>query len=60
MTQDGYQWMVKDYGAGAVFKVNGKEYELKEDGTLDIPYGADIYVVEYPPRKQEYDTENIG
>lgn len=60
MTQDGYQWMVKDYGAGAVFKVDGKEYVLKEDGTLDVPYGADIYVVEYPPRKQKNDTENIG
>lgn len=41
----------RDYEPGSVFKIGGKEYVLSEDKKLDIPYGADIYDIEYPPRK---------
>lgn len=42
----------KDYDPGSVFKVGGKEYVLNADKKLDIPYGADIYDIEYPPRNK--------
>lgn len=32
---------------------DGKEYTLREDFTLDVPYGIDIYNMEYPPRKDQ-------
>ncbi len=38
------------YEVGSVFKIGGKEYVLSEEKKLDIPYGADIYDVEYPPK----------
>lgn len=37
-----------DYAPGDVFKVAGKEYVLSESQTLNIPYGEDIYDIEYP------------
>ena len=46
------EFVFEDYEPGAVFRVGGKEYVLSEDKKLDIPYGADIYDVEWPPRKQ--------
>lgn len=36
------------YEVGSVFKVSGKEYVLKEDRTLDIPYGEDIFDIQFP------------
>lgn len=36
------------YEPGSVFRIKGKEYVLKEDHNLDIPYGEDIYDLEYP------------
>ncbi|MBD5545324.1 MAG: hypothetical protein HDR01_14085, partial [Lachnospiraceae bacterium] len=42
--------MLSAYEAGSVFKIGGKEYVLSEDKKLDIPYGADIYDIEYPPK----------
>lgn len=36
---------------GTVIKVDGKEYVLSENHTLDIPYGEDIFNIECPPRK---------
>lgn len=42
--------LFRDYEPGAVFKVGGKEYVLSEDKKLDLPYGADIYDVKWPPR----------
>lgn len=36
------------YEPGSVFKIKGKEYVLSENHTLDIPYGEDIYDIEYP------------
>ena len=44
--------LFRDYEPGSVFRVGGKEYVLSEDKKLDLPYGADIYDVEWPPRKQ--------
>ena len=45
------EFVFEDYEPGAVFQVGGKEYVLSEDKKLDIPYGADIYDVKWPPRK---------
>lgn len=36
----GYQLM--NYEPGSVFKLNGKEYVLSENHTLDISYGEDL------------------
>jgi hypothetical protein len=38
------------YDAGAIFKIDEKEYVLSESHTLDIPYGADIFNIKYPAR----------
>ncbi len=43
------QNVLKDYEIGSVFKIGGKEYVLSADKKLDIPYGADIYDIKYPP-----------
>ena len=37
-----------NYEPGSVFKLNGKEYVLSENHTLDIPYGEDLWCLEYP------------
>lgn len=44
--------LFRDYEPDSTFLVGGKEYVLSEDKKLDIPYGADIYDVKWPPRKQ--------
>ena len=36
------------YPIGSIFTVAGKEYALREDRTLDIPYGEDIFDVQFP------------
>lgn len=46
LTSTGYQLM--GYEPGSVFKLNGKEYVLSENHTLDIPYGEDLWCLEYP------------
>ncbi len=47
------QWStLKNYETGSVFKIDGKEYVLSADKKLDIPYGADIFDMEYPPLEQ--------
>lgn len=43
------QNVLKDYETGSVFTIGGKEYVLSADKKLDIPYGADIYDIKYPP-----------
>lgn len=40
--------LLSGYAPGDVFKVDGKEYVLNEAHNLDIPYGEDIYNIEYP------------
>lgn len=40
--------LLKDYKPGSVFKLGGKEYVLNESHHLDIPYGIDIFDVEFP------------
>ena len=40
--------LLDEYEAGDIFKIGNKEYVLSESHTLDIPYGADIYNIEYP------------
>lgn len=46
ITSTGYQLM--NYEPGSVFKLNGKEYILSEKHTLNIPYGEDLWCLEYP------------
>lgn len=46
ITSTGYQLM--NYEPGSVFNLNGKEYVLSQNHTLDIPYGEDIYNLQYP------------
>ena len=36
------------YEIGAIFKIGGRDYPLKEDRTLDIPYGEDILDIQFP------------
>ena len=40
-----------DYKAGAIVIIDGEEYTVSERGTLDIPYGINIYDV-----KEDIDT----
>lgn len=42
----------RGYEPGDVFLVGGKEYVLSEDKKLELPYGADIYDMKWPPRKR--------
>lgn len=40
--------LLDEYEPGSVFKIGNKEYVLSEHHTLDIPYGEDIYSLQYP------------
>ena len=40
--------LFRNYEPGSVFKVGGKEYILNENHALDVPYGEDVYDMEYP------------
>lgn len=40
--------ILKNYEQGSVFKIGEKEYILNENHTLDIPYGEDIYDMQFP------------
>ena len=40
--------ILKNYEPGSVFKIGEKEYTLSENHTLDIPYGEDIYDMQFP------------
>lgn len=42
--------LLSGYNPGSIFKIGGKEYILTENHTLDIPYGEDIYTIEYPKK----------
>lgn len=46
LTSTGFELM--NYEPGSVFKLNGKEYVLSENHTLDIPYGEDLWCLEDP------------
>lgn len=46
LTSTGYELM--SYEPGSVFKLNGKEYVLSENHTLDIPYGEDLWCLGEP------------
>ncbi|MDE6252139.1 MAG: hypothetical protein K2M78_05810 [Lachnospiraceae bacterium] len=45
--------VLDEYDAGSVFIIGGKEYTLSADKKLDIPYGADIYDIKYPPKSSK-------
>lgn len=51
MTQN--EIVFRDYEPGVVFQVGGKEYVLSEDKKLNLPYGADVYDMKWPPRKKK-------
>lgn len=40
--------LLDNYEVGDIFKIGDKGYVLSENHTLDIPYGEDIYNMEYP------------
>ncbi|MBE6033563.1 MAG: hypothetical protein E7222_02565 [Clostridiales bacterium] len=40
-----------DNQPGDLFVVDGKEYILSENRTLDVPYGSDIFNLQYPNKK---------
>ena len=40
------------YEVGSIFKIGGKEYTLNEQRKLDIPYGEDIFDIEFPKQMQ--------
>ena len=41
-----------DNKPGAVFEIDGEKYTVSERGTLDIPYGINIYDVKKPPKSE--------
>lgn len=41
------------FGAGAVITIGGKEYTFDSNCQIDIPYGADIFDVKYPPKLEK-------
>ncbi len=45
------------FDVGDIIVVGGKEYLLKEDRTLDIPYGEDIYDIQIPKGKLGIERE---
>ena len=40
----------RDYEPGDVFKIDGEEYTVSADRKLDVPYGADIWNIEWPKK----------
>lgn len=40
--------LLRHYEPGSVFKFGGKEYVVKNDHTIDIPYGEDLFAIEAP------------
>ena len=44
--------LFNEYDIGSVFMIGGKEYILNEDRKFDIPYGEDIFDVQFPKRAQ--------
>ena len=43
----------RNYKSGDVFTIAGKEYTVDNNGKLDVPYGEDIWDVEYPKTRGE-------
>jgi hypothetical protein len=54
----GDSWFWEDYQVGDIVVVDGKEYTLKEDKTLDVPYGVDVFDVIYPKKQSGTVQEN--
>jgi hypothetical protein len=52
-------WFWEDYQVGDVFVIDGKEYTLKEDKTLDVPYGVNIRDISYPQKQTSVVKENV-
>lgn len=50
MTNSSYN-LLTDFESGSIFKIGNEEYVLKEDFTLDIEYGADIFALISPERE---------
>ena len=50
LTNSSYN-LLTDFEPGSIFKIGDKEYVLKEDFTLDIEYGADIFALISPGRE---------
>ncbi|SFB14176.1 hypothetical protein SAMN05216249_110100 [Acetitomaculum ruminis DSM 5522] len=39
---------LKEFEPGSIIKIGGVDYVVKDNHTLDVPYGADIYDIQYP------------
>ncbi|MDE6566153.1 MAG: hypothetical protein K2K70_00295 [Lachnospiraceae bacterium] len=50
LTNSSYN-LLTDFEPGSIFKIGDKEYVLKEDFTLDVEYGADIFALILPERE---------
>lgn len=59
VTEYGTITMRNECAPGDIIVVDGKEYTLREDHTLDIPYGIDIYDMQYPEYVEERIRESI-
>lgn len=43
-----HSYSLIDFQPGSIFKIGEKEYVLSEEHTLNIPYGEDIFNMEFP------------
>lgn len=48
LTQPGISLKNHYFSPGDTIKIGTKEYTMKDDYSIDIPYGEDIYMIEYP------------
>lgn len=40
--------LTRKYEAGTVIKIAGEDYTVDDNGKIDVPYGVDIWDIEYP------------
>lgn len=45
--------LFNEYEIGTVIKVGGKEYAMNADRKFDIPYGEDIFDIQFPQRSMD-------
>ena len=48
LTQPGISLKNLYFSPGDTIKIGTKEYIMKDDYSVDIPYGEDIFMIEYP------------
>ena len=45
--------LFNEYEVGTVIEVGGKEYAMNADRKFDIPYGEDIFDIQFPQRSAD-------